>query len=46
MGDGHLSPEQAEAQMKELVQFYNGINERCFNDCVVNFRTRKLTAGG
>ena len=31
-------------QMKELVNFFNGLNERCFMDCVYNFKTRKITA--
>lgn len=29
----------------ELVLFFNGLSDRCFDDCVFNFKTRKLTQG-
>jgi hypothetical protein len=30
------------AQMREIVELFNNITDRCFQDCVYNFRQKKI----
>ena len=32
-----------EMQMKDTLRMFNGLVERCFNECVVSFRSKVLT---
>ena len=49
-GLDNLSPADRESVMKELnsmqmtesIQTYNGLVDRCFNECVTSFRTKAL----
>ena len=33
-----------EMQLKDTLRMFNGLVERCFNECVVSFRSKVLTA--
>mmetsp|Transcript_13546 Transcript_13546/g.13347 ORF Transcript_13546/g.13347 Transcript_13546/m.13347 type:complete len:107 (-) Transcript_13546:86-406(-) len=37
-----VNKEMQDMQVNESLQTYNGLVERCFNECIQNFRAKKL----